>query len=198
MASALMDTSFECWKDVTNAFRRHIDHYATTGGGENALVGLKTEGSISLQYAGRVVYELFQNALDRAESRVVVSFDEDGQLVVGNDGRAVSVRSEKPMSYAEQLTSGRSDFHALCTLHISNKNPEQDFGNKGIGFRSVFGVSDRCEVWSRCADDGWWGIELVARRKPSEWQDSVIPELDSKVREPVSYTHLTLPPIYSV
>ena len=183
MASALMDTSFECWKDVTSAFRRHIDHYATTGGGENALVGLKTEGSISLQYAGRVVYELFQNALDRAESRVVVSFDEDGQLVVGNDGRAVSVRSEKPMNYAEQLTAGRSDFHALCTLHISNKNPEQDFGNKGIGFRSVFGVSDRCEVWSRCADDGWWGIELVARRKPSEWQDSVIPELDSKVRE---------------
>ena len=58
-----METSFEKWIDVANAFSRHIAHYAKTGGGENALVGLKTEGSISLQYAGRVVYELFQNAL---------------------------------------------------------------------------------------------------------------------------------------
>jgi len=179
MAATLIETSFESWTDVESAFTCHIDHYAQTGGGENALVGLKTEGSISLQYAGRVVYELFQNALDRADSRVVVSF-EDGVLAVANDGRAVSVRP--PMNYAKQLPKGRSDFHALCTLHISNKTPEQDFGNKGIGFRSVFGVSDRCEVWSRCADGGWWGIELVARRTPSAWEDCEIPELDALVR----------------
>jgi len=175
-----MATSFESWADVANAFSCHIEHYARTGGGENALVGLNTEDSISLQYAGRVVYELFQNALDRADSRVVVSF-EDGVLVVANDGRAVSVRP--PMNYALQLPKGRSDFHALCTLHISKKTPEQDFGNKGIGFRSVFGISDRCEVWSRCADGGWWGVELVARRTPSAWRDCAIPALDALVRE---------------
>lgn len=77
---------------------------------------------------------------------------------------------------------GRSYFHALCTLHISNKTPDQDFGNKGIGFRSVFGVSDRCEVWSRCADRGWRGIELVARRSLSGWEDCAIPALDALVR----------------
>ena len=174
-----MVTSFERWTDVAEAFERHIRHYARTGGGENALVGLKTEGSISLQYAGRVVYELFQNALDRAERRVVVSFT-DGVLVVANDGRAVSVTP--PMHYDQQLPEGRSDFHALCTLHISNKTPEQDFGNKGIGFRSVFGVSDRCEVWSRCGDGGWWGIELVAHRIPSAWEACAIPALDGLVQ----------------
>lgn len=175
-----LGNSFETWADVANTFSRHIDHYARTGGGENALVGLKTEGSISLQYAGRVVYELFQNALDRAERRVVVSF-EDGVLAVANDGRAVSVRP--PLDYSVQLPEGRSDFHALCTLHISNKTPDQDFGNKGIGFRSVFGVSDRCVVWSRCADGGWWGIELIASRTPSAWEGCAIPRLDAQVRD---------------
>jgi hypothetical protein len=174
-----VETSFESWEDVVSVFTTHIAHYAETGGGENALIGLKTEGSISLQYAGRVVYELFQNALDRAENRVRVSF-EDGVLVIANDGRAVSVRP--PMNYTIQHPKGRSDFHALCTLHISNKTPEHDFGNKGIGFRSVFGVSDRCEMWSRCADGGWWGIELVAQRKPTEWEPCAIPALDALVR----------------
>lgn len=53
----------------------------------------------------------------------------------------------------------RPDFNALCSLHTSNKRPEESVGNKGIGFRSVFWLGDFVRVWSRFPDDpGWWGL----------------------------------------
>lgn len=169
------------WAEVRAVFLDHVTHYAKTGGGENALVGLRAEGAVTLQYAGRVVYELFQNALDRAASRVVVRFD-DGVLMVGNDGRAFGV--DPSFDYAQpRRGKERADFNALCALHTSNKSPERQFGNKGIGFRSVFGVSDRARLWSRCSDGGWWGIELSVGTTPAEWTSSPVPELDSIVRD---------------
>lgn len=172
------NTQFARWDDVVSTFRRHVKHYATHGGGENALVGLRAEGAVTLQYAGRVVYELFQNALDKAKTRVEVRFT-DGVLLVGNDGDGVRVDPE--YDYANPIEGeGRSDFHALCALHTSNKSADREFGNKGIGFRSVFGVADRVKLWSRCDSDGWWGMELRQRLVPTEWvgsADSVLDDL---------------------
>ena len=64
-------SKFAKWDDVIATFTGHVHHYVAHGGGENALVGLRAEGAVTLQYAGRVVYELFQNALDRARTRAV-------------------------------------------------------------------------------------------------------------------------------
>jgi hypothetical protein len=175
------NASFASWDDVVETMTSHVGHYAAHGGGENALVGLRAEGAVTLQYAGRVVLELFQNALDRAVRRVVVRFDGE-HLVVGNDGSGVSV--DPGYDYAHPIEGeGRSDFHALCALHTSNKCPDRQFGSKGIGFRSVFGVSGEARLWTRCADGGWWGMELRQQLVPSNWCDSELPELDAVVRE---------------
>ncbi len=172
--------NFAKWDDVIATFTGHVHHYVAHGGGENALVGLRAEGAVTLQYAGRVVYELFQNALDRARTRAVVRFT-DGLLLVGNDGDGIQV--DPDYDYSQPIEGeGRSDFHALCALHTSNKSADRQFGNKGIGFRSVFGVADHVRLWSRCHDGGWWGMELRQRLVPAEWPGSALSELDSLVR----------------
>lgn len=171
--------NFAAWDDVAATYKSHIKHYATHGGGENALVGLRAEGAVTLQYAGRVVYELFQNALDRAHRRVVVTFI-DGLLLIGNDGDGIRV--DPSYDYSKPIEGeGRSDFHALCALHTSNKSADRQFGNKGIGFRSVFGVTDHVTLWSRCREGGWWGMELRQKLVPTRWLGSALPELDGLV-----------------
>ncbi len=170
---------FASWNDVVATFSNHIEHYCAHGGGENALVGLRAEGAVTLQYAGRVVYELFQNALDRARTRAVVEF-EDGVLFVGNDGDGIRV--DPAFDYSRPIEGeGRSDFHALCALHTSNKSADRQFGNKGIGFRSVFGVADRVRLWSRCLGGGWWGMELRQRIVPAMWTGSALGDLDELI-----------------
>ena len=169
------------WADVEETFRNHIAHYAKHGGGENALRDLQAERAVSLQYSGRVVYELLQNALDRARRNVSVSFGA-GRLIVGNDGQGLSV--DPAFEYRNPKEgAARKDFNALCSLHSSNKDPDEALGNKGIGFRSVFGVARSVTIWSRCADGGWWGLELETERVPVEWGDSVLSDdVDATIR----------------
>ena len=65
--------------------------------GDDAYRDLQTEESIRRQYTARVLFELFQNALDRAESKVAVEIRDvdwgsiEQALVVANDG--VSIRA---------------------------------------------------------------------------------------------------------
>lgn len=172
---------FPSWENVANTFQRHFKHYWQHGSGENAVVGLRAEGSVTLQYAGRVVYELFQNALDqKGNSRAVVRFD-GHTLIVGNDGQGISIDPNYDYQHPK-LSEARSDFHALCSLHTSNKNADRQFGNKGIGFRSVFGITNKVRLWSRLDDGGWWGLELQEHLIPEEWAPSVMPELDTLVQ----------------
>ncbi|HTN86988.1 MAG TPA: hypothetical protein VL242_24990, partial [Sorangium sp.] len=103
----------------------------------------------------------------------------------------------------------RSDFHALCSLHTSNKSPDESIGNKGVGFRSVFALGKRVQVWSRLAEavDAWWGLEMLdidgpriqerIREDPSirrglEWigHASILP--DDRHRRPSFYFPLPL------
>lgn len=172
--------NYPTWNEVEKTFINHIAHYKDRGG-EDALLHLRAEESVEVQYAGRVVLELFQNALDRAAKNCLVQF-ENNCLIVANDGFGLSINSE--FDYANQNENRkRSDFHALCALHASNKTVDQNFGNKGIGFRSVFAVSNRVEVWSRLQDGSWWGLELRTKCDPAQWQSSASPALDNMVRE---------------
>ncbi len=167
------------WSDVVAAFTRHAEHYIRHGGGEAALIGRRAEGSVTLQYAGRVVLELLQNALDRADRQVEVRF-EDGRLVVANDGAPFTVDPAFDYDQPKQGVA-RRDFNALCALHTSNKSADRQLGNKGIGFRSVFGVARRVQVWSKLAEGGWWGLELSSELNPAEWPGSELPKLDERI-----------------
>ncbi len=87
-------------------------------------------------YAGRFLMELLQNADDARSERVVVAFHggEGGEsaLYVANDGTPFSSR----------------DFRSLSGLAVSNKDPNDDIGNKGLGFRSVLEVSRNPSIFS--------------------------------------------------
>lgn len=121
----------------------------------------RSEQATSSQYSERVAFELLQNALDRASESVVVMLNEKG-LLVANDGRAVTYDPkfdyENPPGLDEY-----SDFHSLCSMNTSNKSADEDIGNKGVGFRSVFDVSNQVQVWSKLKNESdpiWWGFEL--------------------------------------
>ncbi len=170
--------------DVQTTFLAHAKYWRSQDGGEAALGGLQVEDSVALQYAGRVVLELVQNALDCAERAVEIHLDND-VLIVGNDGDGVSV--DPTFDYARQnVRAKRSNFHALCSVGLSSKTPNDQFGSKGIGFRSVFGVAETVQVWSRFRDtasEGWWGFELRRSLSLTDWVPTDLPEYDGIVLE---------------
>jgi hypothetical protein len=121
------------------------------------LRDLGAEKALVQDYSGRVVFELLQNALDRAIHEVEVRWDPTtGVLEVANDGSAITTTAPP---------DGRSDLTALLTLHTSSKTARESVGNKGVGFRSVFASSNEVEVCSRAANGEWWALRL---RHPAE------------------------------
>lgn len=163
-AAAMVDDAHI--NEITAAFQRHYAYYARLRG-ETVRQQVANERSLAQAYEGRTTFELVQNALDRCEREVLVDIVPGAPtlLVVGNDGSPVSVDAH--FDYEVDVLSGeRSDFHALCSVHTSNKPPGKNFGNKGIGFRSVFSLAERVQVWSRLSSEPeapWWGLELNRR-----------------------------------
>ncbi|QDX41156.1 hypothetical protein [Salarchaeum sp. JOR-1] len=171
--------------DVASVFRRHFSNYEDTSG-EVSYQQLQNEESIRRQYSGRVLFELLQNALDRADSKVTVEIREvaweatDYALVVGNDGTPIRVNPEYDYGNPPETSDDRRpDFNALCSLHTSNKLPEESVGNKGIGFRSVFWLGDFVRVWSQFAHrSGWWGLEMHSPLDRATWTTRLeVPEV---------------------
>lgn len=111
---------------------------------------IENERAVTNDYRGRVLYELLQNAVDRADSNIWITVSKERRsLVVANDGQAFSAdaREGEP----------RSDLAALCSLHTSNKKPGESIGNKGVGFKSVWEFCNSVQVRTRSSDkpNGW-------------------------------------------
>lgn len=163
---------------ICAVFSAHYGYYDNKDG-EVAHQQQSGETAIRREYSGRVVFELLQNALDRADHTVVVRLVEtsgtefDYQFIVANDGPQVHVDPDytyhKPPD-AWGRAARRPDFNALCSLHTSNKSPEESIGTKGIGFRSVFSLDSHVRVWSQLADrDQWWGLEMHSPLDRDTW-----------------------------
>ena len=157
------------WTDIQ---RLVAEHLALHDGVDESfrLRDVKSEQALVADYSGRVVYELVQNALDRAREHIVVVLASDPSagtqaLLVANDHLPVSAYDRPRVP----PTTGppHCDLHALLSTHTSSKSARDSVGNKGVGFRSVFGSARRVEVWSRC-DRGWWGLDM---RHPSRHPD---------------------------
>lgn len=101
---------------------------------------VRVTGQIERDYAGRFLIELIQNSYDShpadAEGRIAIFLDPEegahGTLYVANTGVPFDLR----------------DVKAISELAQSTKLPDQGIGNKGVGFKSVFLVSDGPEVYS--------------------------------------------------
>ncbi|WP_439882172.1 sacsin N-terminal ATP-binding-like domain-containing protein [Pontibacter sp. MBLB2868] len=118
-------------------FTAHHNYYQSVG-----IETIKQQAGqveqVSSDYQGRVIYELLQNAFDKAESKILVLV-KDSCLYIANDGQQFSYRSN--YDYRGNSTTKRSDFQSLCSISTSTKNANDSIGNKGVGFKSVFAIA---------------------------------------------------------
>ena len=105
--------------------------------GTNIFEGRRSiEEQLSQEYHGRFLIELIQNADDAC----------------GNDGQILIVIRQEPTPRVVVCNTGRGfsqkNFESLCTLGLTDKNPEDAIGNKGLGFRSVLEVCKSPVIYS--------------------------------------------------
>ena len=102
---------------------------------------MRMAGKATHEYEGRFFIELIQNGHDAHPQGTIdgtlhITLDltegEYGCVYVANRGRPFS----------------ESNVAALCDIAASDKPPGQDIGNKGVGFRSVFQVTNWPEIYS--------------------------------------------------
>ncbi len=121
---------------VSEIFKRHQDSYLQ----QNVEI-IKSFSGVGQQikeaYEGRVIYELLQNSLDRAESKILVLVH-GNYLYVANDGLRFSYMSGYDYDGGNKK---RGDFQSICSISNSTKDPNVSIGNKGVGFKSVFSLS---------------------------------------------------------
>lgn len=114
-----------------------------------------TESESSKDYTGRVVFEFFQNAIDKADANVWLELTEN-EFIISNDGDPFSISEQSIHKYE------KSDFHALNTIHNSNKKPGESVGNKGVGFKSCWNVSNDVTIESITKNESIaWGFKLL-------------------------------------
>jgi hypothetical protein len=93
---------------------------------------------VSSDYQGRVIYELLQNAFDKADKNILVEV-KNNCLYVGNDGKKFNYVSNYDYLNGN---SKRGDFQSLCSISTSTKKVSTSIGNKGVGFKSAFSVAE--------------------------------------------------------
>ena len=118
---------------------------------------------IGADYHGRFLIELLQNAEDPSrQTSNTSSVQRSTRLIIVRTDSAVAVLNQgAPFS--------EKDINAVTSLGLSNKNPETSLGNKGVGFKSVFQVTDRPEIYSSLKDDDLWskiGNRFCMQEKP--------------------------------
>lgn len=121
---------------VDDIFNSHYQFYASLHS-ETIKQQAGQMCQVEADYQGRVLYELIQNAIDRAEYRIKVVLEEK-RLLVGNDGQRFTFRHNYDYQGG---TVPRGDFQALCSISTSAKEMKNSIGNKGVGFKSTFSVS---------------------------------------------------------
>ena len=146
-------------EDIKKIFENHWEYYANIG-----IETYKQQSGqikqVSEEYAGRVLYELLQNAFDRAESKVLVKYD-NKYLYVANDGVSFSFDD---YDYKNGSSNKRSDFHSLCSISTSTKDANENIGNKGIGFKSVFSLNEYADIFTKFHND-WISFRIYGEIK---------------------------------
>jgi hypothetical protein len=121
---------------VTGIFQNHYSYYASIG-----IETIKQQAGqveqVSSDYQGRVIYELLQNAFDKADKAIKVIVKANC-LYITNDGKAFTYRENYDYHTGK---SGRADFQSLCSISTSTKDANSSIGNKGVGFKSVFAIA---------------------------------------------------------
>lgn len=105
------------------------------GGREIEEIG-RMNDQIRLDYHGRFLIELVQNAVDPALKAGV----RHARILIVRTATALAVLNQGAAFDADGLTS-------IISLALSAKKPDEAIGNKGVGFKSVFEVAEAAEVF---------------------------------------------------
>jgi hypothetical protein len=92
---------------------------------------------VGADYHGRFVIELLQNASDQAASANLP----ESCVTIVRTGDFVALANEGIPFDKDRLSD-------ITSLGLSRKNPQDAIGNKGLGFKSVFQVSESPEIYS--------------------------------------------------
>ncbi len=96
----------------------------------------RLDAQIRIDYHGRFLIELVQNAIDPAQQAGI----DDAHLLV--------IRTQEHLAILNQgAPFDEGGLKALLSLGLSTKRPDDAIGNKGVGFKSVFEVADLAEVF---------------------------------------------------
>ena len=118
-------------------FKKHHDYYRKLG-----FTTISEQAGhivqVGADYQGRAIYELLQNAFDKADKNILIKV-EGNTLYVANDGIPFTYAAE--YDYDQGKSQSRGDFQALCSISTSEKDRNKSIGNKGVGFKSVFSIS---------------------------------------------------------
>jgi hypothetical protein len=125
-----------------------------------------TESESSKDYVGRVAFEFFQNAVDRADSNIWMELREN-EFIIANDGIPFSVYG------SEEKNDKQSDFYGLNSIHNGTKTAGESIGNKGVGFKSCWNVSNHVVIES-IKDNEPWGFELFNPVSEDKFSESKI------------------------
>ncbi len=132
-----MENNHQKYNDLEiSLFEQHCTYYSNIG-----IETIKQQAGqveqVGSDYQGRVIYELLQNAFDKAEKNILVEL-KDQSLYIANDGSKFNYTLN--YDYANGTTK-RGDFQSLCSISTSTKTTATSIGNKGVGFKSVFSVA---------------------------------------------------------
>ena len=97
---------------------------------------------IGVDYHGRFLVELLQNAEDQTTKAGL------------SDGLAIIVRTDAFVGVLNQgLPFDDKGVRSITSAGISSKKIEESIGNKGVGFKAVFQVSDTPEIFSAATEN---------------------------------------------
>jgi len=103
---------------------------------------------IGADYHGRFLIELIQNAED--PSRLVSSTAKYRQ-----GARLIIIRTESEFAVLNQgKPFDLNDIRSITSIGLSTKSPETSVGNKGVGFKAVFEVTQAPEIYSAALPGG--------------------------------------------
>ncbi|MDP2314352.1 MAG: DUF3883 domain-containing protein [Pseudomonadota bacterium] len=136
----------------------------------------RLDAQIRIDYHGRFLIELVQNAVDPALK--------DGV----QHARILIVRTPTSLAVLNQGAAfDDAGLASIISLGLSPKKPDEAIGNKGVGFKSVFEVTDAAEVFGigpgqrtlRSAP----GLRMRLSRAPASAQPRLLKEALELVRE---------------
>lgn len=121
---------------INQIFQNHYNYYKNVG-----LETIQQQAGqveqVSADYQGRVIYELLQNAFDKADKNILAEV-KGNSLFIANDGTKFTYNANYEYNDGDK---NRMDFQSLCSISTSTKTNANTIGNKGVGFKSVFSVA---------------------------------------------------------